>query len=892
MSLLTRIRNVFLQGRLRRELDEELADHIEEAVRAGRSRAEAERALGNALRHRESSMDVKMAVWLEALRADAVFGFRQLRQRPVVTGAAVLSLALAIGAVVTAFRLTDAVLLRPLPVAEPQSLFVVAATTLNETTGKTEEADGFSYPQFVEFREAVKDAAELFVVSYAGRQDITYRSEEEMERARRQQVSGWSFGQWGLRPAAGRLLTEADDQKPGGHPVAVITYDYWTRRFGRDPQAIGRTFREGLTSYEIVGVGPEGFTGTEPGAMTDYFIPAMQNREAIGNSSWTWTRVWGRLRPGVAESVVRERLQASLAAHRRERAKGFAAATPKARLERFLNSEVRLRSAAAGISDLQKNYEEPLLILSGVVLLVLFIACANVANLMTAQTAARAKEMALRVSIGAGRGRLVQMILMECLLLAGAATAVGLALAWWWTPTVLGMINPADNPVQLHLPADWRVGGFAALLAAAVTILFGMGPAWRASGVKPMAALKGGEDPRRRQRAMYALIAMQVAFCFVVHFLAGLFLGTFDRLSSQPTGFKTERMLLLETGVKGTQETGKLSQAVWAELAQRLREQPGVKNVGLASWALLGGNAWTSTVKLPGREVDPQVSHFLSVSPGWMATMGIGLRAGRDFRPGETEATLDAAKRPVEGMAMVNEAFARRYYNGENPVGRSFETFEQGNVLVRHRIVGLVGDAKYRQMREEAPATVYVPLGATQWATFAVETAGEPGAMAAALRQTVAAAGNGFRVMNVRTQEELVTNQMIRERLLAILSAFFAVVALVLAAVGLYGVLHYAVQQRRREIGIRMALGARAGHIARHVGGELLAMLLVGSGMGLLMGFVCEQWVASLLYSVSGREWAVMLTPMLTLLAAAMLASMPPLAAAVRMDPAEALRSE
>jgi putative ABC transport system permease protein len=892
MSLLSRIRNVFAQGRVRRELDEELADHVEEAVRAGRSRAEAERALGSALRHRESSMDIKMAGWLEALRADLVFGYRQLRQRPAVTGAAILSLALAIGAVTTAFRLTDAVLLRPLPVADPGSLFVVAVEDVDEFTGEVHSSEGFAYPLFVEMREALKDTAEMLVVGYAGRNDITYGSDEEMEKAQRQYVSGTAFGLFGLPPAAGRLLTAADDQRPNGHPVAVISYDYWTRRFGRDPGAVGRTFREGMTVYEIVGVAPAGFTGTETGTMTEYFIPAMQNGEAIGRADWHWMRVWARVRPGASEEGVRQRLQATLTAHRKERAKGFSANTPLVRRERFENARLTMRSAAAGVSGLQRNYRQPLLILGAVVLLVLFIACANMANLLTAQTAARSKEMALRVAIGAGRGRLIQLLLVECLLLAAAATVGGLALAGWWTPLVVGMINPVDNPVRLSLPWDWRVGGFAALLAVGVTVLFGMGPAWRASALQPMVAMKGGDDPRRRRRGMQALLAVQVAFCLVVHFMAGLFVGTFERLAAQPTGFATERILLLETGVKGAGATAKRPAAEWEEVARRLRETPGVERVARSSWALLSGNAWTSTVMLPNRPVDPQASHFLSVSPGWLETMEIGMTAGRDFRPGEVAPHLDEKKRPVEGVVIVNEAFARRHFNGENPVGRSFVTLEGDNVPVQNRIVGFVRDARYRRMRDEMPPTVYVPMGAEQWATLAVKTAGEPGGLATVLRQTVAAAGQGFRVMNVRTQAELLSNQLIRERLLAMLSVFFAGVALMLAAVGLYGVLHYAVLQRRREIGIRLALGARTGQIARHVGGELVAVLVVGAAAGLGMGWASERFVTSLLFAVSGQDWMVWAAPLGALLVAALVAAWPPLLAAVRTDPAEALRSE
>jgi len=893
MSLLSRIRNVFRKGAVQREIDEELEDHLDNAVRAGRARSDAERALGSMLRHREASLDVRLLVWLDTLRADTVFGIRQLRRRPAVSIAAVISLALAIGAVTAAFRLIDAVLLRPLPVADPQSLHFVTYSYVNDVDGKTEEGDSFSYPQFREFREAVKGKADLMVVSYSSRVDLTFGSDAEMEKAYRQMVSGSHFSVFGLQPAAGRLLSENDDQKPGAHPVAVISYDYWTRRFGRDPKAVGRTFQHGTYLYEIVGVVAEGYSGTETGTMTDFFIPAMQNAEAINEPGWQWMRIWGRSRPGVSIEQLRQPLQASLVAHRQERVKKWPGDTPKQRIKQFVEARLELNSASAGVSGTQKNFRLPLLILGAVVLLVLLIACANVANLMTAQAAAREKEMALRVSIGAGRARLIQLMLIECLLIAATATAVGGLFAWWSAPLVVGMINPPDNPLRLHLPADWRVLGFAALIAMAVTVLFGLMPALRASGVKPVSALKGGDDPHSRRRLMNALVAAQVAFCFVVHFVAGLFVATFDRLSNQPVGFDQQRLLILSTNVKGTQKDGQRARKVWTDIADRLAATPGVESVSIASFPLMSGNGWSNNVMVANRPPDMLAPYFLGVTRGWLGTMKIGLLAGRDFNPDEVPSGLDDKKQPVDGVAIVNESFARKYYEGQNPVGKTFETRGEGNRLLRNTIIGYVPDVRYRNMREPIRPTVYMPFGTSNWGSFHVRTrAADSYSLALPLRRLVSDTRSEFLVSNVQAQAELVRQHTNRERLLATLSLFFAGVALILAAVGLYGVLNYAVLQRRREIGIRMALGARTSHVARQVSGDVFIMLLLGSAIGLGAGLASERFVESLLFEVKGTDIHLLATPLLTLFAAAFLAALPPVITATRTDPSVTLRAE
>src|SRR6266404_2788287 len=488
MSLWSRIANVLRGDGLSREIDEELQAHIAEAIEQGRDPAEARRAFGSVLRRREESRDIRLMPWLDSLRADAVFGWRQLMKKKVTSAAAILSLALAIGACTSAFRLIDALLLRPLQVAEPERLYALSRQGIG-FDGKPQTFDGWAYPAFRLMRAAVRDQAELIAISYAERMDLTYKSDQEMEKAYVQYVSGWMFGSFGLKPTLGRLFTENDDLKPGAHPYAVLSHDYWRHRFGQDPSVIGRTFRMGDELFEIIGVAEALFTGTETGTVTDIFLPTMMH-PSVTRSDSTWLRTLARLKPGVAVEPVRAKLHATSRAFEEERAKGFTGMT-RLSIDRFIAQTLLLEPAAAGASGLQRDYRRSLLALGVLVVLVLLIACANVANLMTAQAAARAREMALRVSIGAGRLRLLQHVLVESAWLALLAAALGGLFAWWSAPFIVGMINPSAYPARLILPADWRVLGFGVVLTLAVTCLFGLAPALRASGVKPASALKG-----------------------------------------------------------------------------------------------------------------------------------------------------------------------------------------------------------------------------------------------------------------------------------------------------------------------------------------------------------------------------------------------------------------
>jgi putative ABC transport system permease protein len=881
MSIVSRVFNVFRQERLNREIDEELASHIAEAIDEGRDPAEARRVLGSPLRLREASRDVRLVTWLESLRADIVFGFRQLRKNRAASAATILSLALTMGACISAFRLVDALLLRPLPVAAPERLFLLTYPTTN-VEGQAETGDTFDYPQYRALRSAVECDAELLAITRANRNGLTFTSDANTERFWRQLVSGRMFAAFGLKPALGRLLAAGDDVTPGAHPVAVLSYDYWSRRFARDPSVIGRRFRMGTDLYEIVGVADPRFTGTEPGSITDVFVPTMMNAKAIDNPTWGWVRIWVQLKPGARPDVVRQKLRAAVAAWRAERAKTWPADAPRQQVAEYLNADVRLEPAAAGFSRLQNEYRRPLAALGIVVTLVLLIACANVAGVMTAQAVARSREMAMRVASGAGRWRLVQLVLMESALVAFLASALGVVFAWWSAPMVVSRLTSSDNPVQLVLQADWRLIGFAGGLALAVMLLFGLIPALRASSLPAMNVLRGGY-PHTRRRVLNGLIVAQVAFCVLVQLVAGLFMTTFDRLSRQPTGFVADGLMAVETVTRNNEPQ---PYVFWQQVGEHLQAIDGVESVALSGWALLSGNTWTDNVTVSGQPQEADEVYFLAVSPGWLKTMGIRLLDGRDLAEQDT----------YSAAAIVNESFARRYLRGAQPVGRTLET-QSGDEHVRTMIVGSVADARYLNMRESIRPTVYVPFRdrarGMDWATFVVRA--KPGAgksVAAVLRREVTRARPEFRVVGLRTQTDLVEQHMIRERLLATLSLFFGGVALLLAGLGVYGALHQWVLRQRRDIAIRLALGASVRSVVALATAGMLAMLALGSGMGLAAGLASERYFDGLLYHVKATDWPMLAFPVAAILVVAVCAALPPVARALRINPATVLKAE
>ncbi len=883
MALWSRISNVFRGERLNRDIEEEFEAHVAEAIAQGRDPEEARRALGAAMRQRQESHDIRVIGWLDSLRADLVFGWRQLKLNKVTSAAAILSLALAIGACTSAFRLIDALLWRPLPIEHPERLYVLSRQGFG-FDGKFGSFDSWAYPDFQLMRTAAKGEAELLAISYTDHADVTYKTDQEMEKANVQYVSGNMFQAFGIEPALGRFFSENDNRKPGAAPYAVLSYDYWNRRFGHDPNIIGRTFHYGDGVYEIVGVSEKKFIGSEPGVVVDLFVPTMMHRCAA-RPDCTWFRTLAVVKPGVAIEPLRSKLAAITYAFEKNRLSGETGLSPET-LKNVLNNQVLMEPSPTGGSWMQRDYSRALAALGVLVLMVLLIACANVANLMTAQAAARAREMALRVSLGAGRWRLVQMVLVESALLAFLAAASGALFAWWSAPFVVSMINPPDNPARLILPADWRVLGFGIGLTLIVVLLFGLLPALRASSVKPASVLKGGDDPHSRQRLMHGMVALQVAFCFLVLFIAGLFVTTFERLSNKPTGFSADRILLLETMSRPAQ-----SSLIWDQVADHLRAMPGVERVSQASWALLKGVGWNDSISLNGGPPSVDLAYFMNVSPGFLETMRIPLIGGRDFREDDS----------YPNAAIVNETFARKFMNDANPVGRSFDKASDDGSHEHMQIVGVMRDADYRGVREPMLPVVFVPIhhkdkGAMlpeTYGTFIVRTASaNPLALASTLRQEVPHVRSEFRVSNVMTQKELNQAQTVRERLLATLAFFFGAVALLLAGVGLYGVLSYSVQQREREIGIRMALGAQVGDVTRRIMAGISYAVTIGAAAGLALGLASVRYIESLLYQVKATDAAVLAIPCLTILLAVVIAAVPAVLRALRIDPVAMLRVE
>jgi putative ABC transport system permease protein len=885
MSLWSRILNAVRGERLNREIDEELQSHMEEAIASGRDRREAHRAFGSALHAREASHSIRTAGWLESLFSDLKFGWRQLCRNKVASAAAVLSLALGIGSCVASFRLIDALLWRPLPISHSNSLYILS-NKLTGFNGKPFEDNHWATPDFNLMRDAVKDQADLIAISDADRTDITWTTDEDMEKAHVVYASGNMFPLFGLEPSLGRLLAPSDDRAAGAAPYAVLSWDYWNHRFGRDPHVLGHSVHIDNQTFEIIGVGPRDFTGTEKGTVSDIFLPLSMNNLATKDNV-PWHHVFLMLKPGVdpatALEPLRQHLSAVSHAFEAQCSKCFRG-VPQATIDRLLDTTLVFSPAGAGISGLQRDYRRSLGILGLLAALVLLIACVNVANMMTAQAAARAQEMALRISIGAGRRRLIQLILSQSALLALFASVFGALFAAWSAPFVLSLINPPDNPARLSLSADWRVLLFGLGLIVLIVLLLGLLPALRASAVRPVAILKGGEDPHSPRRLMRGAIALQVAFCFLVLFLSSLFVASFQRLQNRPLGFSTDRLLLLET-VAGKGQPP----AVWNQTAEALRAVPGVKSVALSGWPLLGRIMINSDISINGAPPSPTPAWFLSVSPGWLSTMKIPLVSGHDFRLQDTS----------PGAAIVNKTFAKTFFSGQDPIGH---TFQRGANEPINKIVGVIPDVPYRDLRESSPAVFYVPFNATDdksipqpaaFATFTIHTdAQNPLALAGSLRQLIAQRHNGLRVSNITTQLDLVRDQTIRERLIAMLATFFAAVALLLAGIGLYAVLNYSVLQRRREIGIRMAIGSTRASIVRLVTFDVFLTITFGGCAGVVLGFGTAHYVQSLFYQVQATDADMIALPVCAILLATLVATLPAVLRALGTDPTEVLRAE
>ena len=891
MSWFSRMANVFRSSAVDRALDEEMQFHIDarvdDLVAAGMTRNEAKRAasrqFGNRLRLRESSRDVKLLPWAESVFRDIQFAIRMLRKHIVVTGAAIASLTLALGACLTAFSLVDALILRPLPVREPERLIYLTFPTYSAGSPL---GSNFSYPLFSRLRDSARNEVELFAASSdENRRRVTFRNAEAEDEVRVQFVTGNAFSVLGVGPAVGRLLTPADDLTSGAHPVAVVSHSFWRRRFGGDPSVVGTAFTFGQRRLEIVGVAQESFTGIEPGRLVDLWVPvAMYDAEGFTftNREWNWLKALGRLNPGVTRERARDVLQAPFSQFRRELMAGRRGPeNPPDRIERDINAPLTLASAANGPSALRRQFDRPLWILSVLVGLVLLISVLNLANLYLARAAVREREMSVRLSIGASRARLVQQLLIESALLAAVASLLGLLFARVAGPSIIEMLAPSTNPVYLELRTDWRLLTFLCIAGALTTILFGLAPALRASRVAPIGVLRGGE-PRATYRTGLPrpLVAVQVSFSLAILFVAGLLLLSFGRLANTDVGFAKDGVLLVRVDSRDRLDP-EMARTAGLQLLERVRSVPGVSKASLSAWPLFSQGGSISRVRVAGHESDTFSPPHLPVSPGFFDTMGIRLIEGRDFIPSDSE--------PLQPTAViVNEAFARRYFGTASPIGRVYDRTGQPPP-VRQEIVGVVTDARH-DLRSLPPPTVYVPLRGV--GTMEVRAAGDALALTAVIDREVRATHPSLHVTDFRLQATQVANTLLRERLLALLSGFFAAVGLLMAAVGLYGVLSYSVVRRTREIGIRIALGARSGALVIAIVRDAAVMTGIGMIVGLAGGLYLSGFVKGLLHEVHPTDAFSIVMPISCLLLTAFFAAVPAARRASRLNPVEALRSE
>jgi predicted permease len=841
------------------------------------------RQFGTRLRGRDSSRDVKLLLWAESLFQDIRFAFRMFRKHTVVTGAAIASLTLALGACLAAFSLIDALILRPLPVREPERLIYLAFPTYS---AGSPIGTSFSYPLFSRLRGSAGNDVELFATSGEDRRRVTFRNADAEDEVRVRFVTGNAFSVLGVRPAVGRLLTSADDVTPGAHPVAVVSHSFWRRRFGGDPSVVGSAFTFGEKRLEIVGVAQESFTGIEPGRLVDLWVPiAMYDSGGFTftNLEWNWLGVLGRLNPGVTRERARDLLQAPFSQFRRELMAGRRGPeNPPERIERYINTPLALESAANGPSGLRRQFDRPLWILSVLVGLVLLISVSNLANLYLARAAVREREMAVRLSIGASRSRLVQQMLIESVLLAAAASVLGLLFARVAGPSIIEMLAPSTNPVYLELRIEGRLLAFLCVAGALTTILFGLAPALRASRVAPIGALRGGE-PRTTSRTGLPrpLVAVQVSFSLAILFVAGLLLLSFGRLANTDVGFATDDVLLVRVEPRDLLDPA-IARVAGLQLLERIRSVPGVSNASLSAWPLFSQGGWISRVRVAGHDSDTFSPPHLPVSPGFFETMRIRLIAGRDFISSDSE--------PREPTAViVNEAFARRYFGAASPIGRVYDRTGQPPP-VRQEIVGVVTDARLSDLRSLPPPTVYVPVRGL--GTMQVRAAGDARALTGVINREVRATHPSLRATEFSLQATLVANTLLRERLLALLSGFFAAVGLLMAAVGLYGVLSYSVVQRTREIGIRIALGARSGVLVLAIVRDAALMTGIGIIVGLAGGLYLSRLVKGLLHEVNPTDALSIVTPTVCLLLTAFFAAVPAARRASRLNPVEALRSE
>jgi predicted permease len=812
---------------------------------------------------------------LEKLAQDVRYALRAMRRSLGLTTVAVLSLALGIGANTAIFSLLDAVLLRMLPIEKPGEIVRV---------GTRGGGHVFSYPMFRELKQRNTVFSGVFARKPL---PVSLVATGSTERGLAELVSGNYFSVLGVPPFLGRTFTEADDRVPLGHPVTVLSYNYWRRRLAADPDIVGKTIRIDSYPFTVIGVVRPGFSGVEVGLAPDVWIPMMMQPQVFGRgnaafdqNNWGWLNILARRAPGVTDAQAQAGLNVTFQ-QIIEAGFGFG--------KRGSAMTIHLEQGGKGMSRLRADYESPLYLLMAVVALVLLIACANIANLLLARSAARRREIAVRLALGAGRMRLIRQLLTESTLLGIFGGLLGLAFSAWGVRFLLAHL-PADSvPLTVNIQADTRLLGFALLVSVATGFLFGLAPALQATRPDLSRSLKNeGATLRagsRRFDLRTALVIAQVALSLLLLVGAGLFLRSLRNAAAIDVGLNTENVLMASVNPELNGYSRSQVAAFYGQLMARLRDQPGVRAVGMSQAALLSGDYSQIGMTVPGRPDPPGGRSILMNESGgdFLQAAGGGLVRGRDFGPQDTPSSPK--------VALITETAARYFFGEEQAVGRKVLLGKQ-----EVEIVGIVRDSKYRSVREQTPRIAYFSFDQDQRPvgerTIYVRTGGDPLAFAAVLRREVQALDKDLPLFNLKTFADQKAESLARERLTATLSGFFGALALLLASIGLYGVMAYGVLRRTREIGIRMSLGAQRAAVMWMVLRGSLAMVAGGIAVGLPLSLWLSRVVTTLLFGVSPGDPATLVAAALVLTVVAVLAGLVPALRASRVDPMLALRYE
>ncbi len=836
---------------------------------------------------------------MATLMQDVRFAIRMLLKNPVFMVIAVLTLALGIGANTAIFSLTDQVLLRRLPVMRPQELVVLRSPgpRSGRTWSDSSSDNIFSYPLYKDMREHLPAFSgllarfPLFTLSVSAQGHTAEKSTGEL-------VSGNYFEVLGVRPAVGRVFTPEDETAPGANPVAVLSYGYWTRRFGGDPGILNKQLAVNGTSLTVVGVSREGFAGVQVGQVPDLFIPITMkasmtpNWDGLADRKDHWVAILGRLKPGFTAAQAQTALGPAYRAL-------LEAEAPSLKLsaktqEKYVGQQMILDPGASGRLILQQDARKPLVSLMAMVGLILLITCANLASLTVARLESRQREMAVRLAMGANRWRLIRQLFTESLLLAAAGGAAGLLLAWWTLGALVGSLVQNTNAVGLTEQLDYRVLTFAIALTIFTGVLFGLVPAARAGRADLQSTLKeqgrSTSDGRSNLRLRKWLMVSQVALTGVLLTAAGFFAQSLLNLKRQDLGLRVDHVIQFSIAPELNRYSPPRTIALFDRIREAISALPGVQSVSIATSPVLAGDNSSSNITVEGYAAAPDEDMQVNrnnIGPNYFATMGTPLLAGREFS--ERDRT-DGPK-----VVIVNEKLARRFFAGRNPIGQRLALGGGDNVHPDIEIVGVVKNTKHASVREDIPPFMYLPYSqepALGSGTFYVRTRQDPSAMAATLRKTVQEFDSNLPVFDVLTLAEQANESVYNDRLLTIFSLCLGLVAALLAAIGLYGVLTYMVTRRTHELGIRMALGATKTNVTWLVLKEVVRMAATGLAIGLVAAFGLGRMIESLLFGVKASDPLVFAVSAALLAAVAMLAGWLPARKAASVDPMVALRHE